>query len=119
MHETPGNIVLPDKIWRFIWKDEKNIHPLYVHYLFRQSYIRREISIRSSGTSGSMKNIPKPKLLEIFVPIPPVSEQNKFGTIVEKVINTHGKFAISHREIAILFNSLTQRAFRGELSQVA
>ncbi len=115
--ETPGNIVLPDKIWRFIWKDENNIHPLYVHYLFRQSHIRREISIRSSGTSGSMKNIPKPKLLEILVPMPPVSEQNKFGTMVEKVINTNGKLSVSHREITILFNSLIQRAFRGELNR--
>ncbi len=115
--ETPEGIVLPDKIWRFIWKNEKNTHPLYVHYLFKQSHIRREISIRSSGTSGSMKNIPKPKLLEILIPIPPVNEQNKFGAIVEKVINTHQNFINSQQEIIFLVNSLTQKAFDGVLTQ--
>ena len=80
--------MLPDKIWRFVWKDEKiYIHFMYIIYFDCHLF---DGSIRSSGTSGSMKNIPKPKLLEILVPIAPVSERNKFGTIVEKALNTHG-----------------------------
>ncbi|MBN4079336.1 restriction endonuclease subunit S [Beggiatoa alba] len=115
VHESHENLILPDKIWRMKWADSNCVHPLYVHYLFQQASIRREISIRSSGTSGSMKNIPKPKLLEIPIPIPSTDEQKKFGEIAEKIYSTHNLFGGYEKGANDLFNSLTQQAFNGQL----
>lgn len=117
VYDTPDNLVLPDKIWRFVWKESEGVHPLYIHYLFKQDCIRREVSNRSSGTSGSMKNIPKPKLLEIPIPIPPADQQNRFGEIVHKIQETYSNYSRYEEEINILFDSLSQSAFRGELNK--
>jgi len=117
VYDTPNNMVLPDKIWRFVWKNAEKIHPLFIHYLLKQAHIRREIRIRSSGTSGSMKNIPKPKLLEISIPIPSVTEQNKFGEIVNKIQGTYKNHNTYKEEMNNFFNSLTKSAFSGELTK--
>lgn len=115
VHDTPNNIVLPDKIWRIKWKNIDDIDPLYVHFLLSQPSIRREISNRASGTSGSMKNIPKPKLLEIKIPLPPAAEQKKFGEIVSAIYKVNNHFQNSKATFEKLFNSLTQQAFNGDL----
>jgi type I restriction enzyme S subunit len=104
--ETPSNIILPDKIWRFKWRKPEDISPLYFHFLLQHPMIRAEIGRRSSGTSGSMKNIAKPKLLSIEVPNPPIQLQHKFQKIVETVRTTHCKLLESEELIANLSSSL-------------
>ena len=89
--------------------------PQYVRMLFMTPAIKRELGRRATGTSGSMKNISKAKLMTITIPVPPVDLQRKFG-----------KFALAqHKALTArqdgaeatvaLFGSLVQRAFRGEL----
>lgn len=117
VHDTPENIVLPDKIWKIKWENIDNIDPLFVHFLLGQPAIRREISNRSSGTSGSMKNIPKPKLLEIEIPLPPTAEQKKFGEIACVIHKMNNRFQSSIVNYENLFNSLAQQAFSGEFSK--
>jgi type I restriction enzyme S subunit len=46
---------------------------------------------------------------------PPLSDQQKFAALVEKVESLRAKQRESERELEELFNSLMQRAFRGEL----
>ena len=53
---SPSNLLLPDKLWRFVWKQPTKVLPLFVWVLFQTSVVRREISRRATGTSGSMKN---------------------------------------------------------------
>ncbi|HDU8201793.1 TPA: restriction endonuclease subunit S [Legionella pneumophila] len=117
VHDTPDNMVLPDKIWRIKWKNIDDIDPLFIHFLLGQPAIRREISSRASGTSGSMKNIPKPKLLEIKVPLPPPSEQKKFGEIANAIYKMNNRFQSSKVNYDNLFNSLAQQAFSGKLNK--
>ncbi|HAU1368097.1 TPA: hypothetical protein F8R78_08095 [Legionella pneumophila] len=117
VHDTPDNIVLPDKIWRIKWKNIDDIDPLFVHFLLGQPAIRREISSRASGTSGSMKNIPKPKLLEIEIPLPPPKEQKKFGEIANAICKMNNRFQSAKVNYENLFNSLAQQAFSDNLSK--
>ena len=57
------NIVLPDKIWRFVL-DPQKADPIFLHYLFGTRKFRDEVSGRATGSSGSMKNISKGKVVE-------------------------------------------------------
>ncbi len=111
----PHNLLLPDKLWRFVWHADRPTHPLFVRQLFLQPEIRREISRRSSGTSGSMKNISQPKVLSIACGIPPLALQHQYGKRIESV----EKIADQQRgylvELDALFASLQHRAFRGNL----
>jgi type I restriction enzyme S subunit len=77
--------------------------------------IKAEIGRRATGTSGSMKNISKFKLLSIQIPVPPFELQERFGhyTIVQQRA-LHGRRG-GAKVADDLFNALVQRAFRGEL----
>jgi type I restriction enzyme S subunit len=115
VRDTPSNLVLPDKIWRFIWKSDVKVSPLFVHFLFSHQGIQSEIGRRASGSSGSMKNIAKPKLLSIEVPFPKFDLQKEFEDIVKKAWGTAEHQQTASKSSTALFNSLVQLAFKGEL----
>jgi len=112
---TPPNLLLSDKLWRFVWHEIPRAEPLFVNYLFRQPRFRAEIGRRASGTSGSMKNISQNKVLSISVGFPPLEFQRTFAnlvTIIDELKTAHRTALI---ELDALFASLQHRAFRGEL----
>ena len=113
--KTPENIALPDKIWKFIWKKDAKIEPLFIYHLSQDVEFRRILGNRASGTSGSMKNIAKPKLLGLPIIIPPLDLQQRFATIVESVEQQKAAQRSHLEELDTLFASLQQRAFQGEL----
>jgi len=113
--ETPPNMMLPDKIWRFVWRDPNNIDPLFIHELTRTPFIKREIARRASGTSGSMKNIAKPKLLGVPIPIPPSNLQKRFGDFARRIHKVTERLSFVQSTPDDLFQSLQQRAFQGKL----
>ncbi len=80
--DTPENILLSDKLWRFVWNEPQLVESLYVWVLFLSQPIRHELGIRATGTGGSMKNISKPKVLSLLVPLPPLSLQREFAARV-------------------------------------
>ena len=77
--------------------------------------VRYEIGRRATGTSGSMKNISQQKLFGIRTILPPLSIQRDFAVRVAAVETLRVELQASHRELAALNISLSQRAFRGEL----
>ncbi|MEM7245919.1 MAG: restriction endonuclease subunit S [Acidobacteriota bacterium] len=113
--DTPQRIVLPDKIWKIVWKEEAEVEPLFVYQISHTAAFRRALSSRASGTSGSMKNIAKPKLLGLRIPLPPQGLQRRFAAIVESVERQKMSQRAHLAELDALFASLQQRAFRGEL----
>lgn len=112
---TPSNLLLPDKLWRFVWRKPIFVEKVFVWALFQTPKIRFEIARRATGTSGSMKNISKAKVLGIQTILPPIAAQKAFArhvNKVERIKDTHRK---SLAELNALFASLKHRAFRGEL----
>ncbi len=75
---TPSNLVLPDKIWRFVWQPATKVEPLYVWALFGTAAMRRAMASRATGTGGSMKNISKAKMMSLPVPWPRYADQLDF-----------------------------------------
>ena len=113
--ETPENIVLPDKLWKFSISDESKVNKLYLWDLFKNIEFRNELSKLSSGTSGSMKNISKGKLNELKMPLPPKELQDKFAEFSTKLWEQIKTFQQSSYSLDSLFNSLQNQAFSGTL----
>jgi type I restriction enzyme S subunit len=111
----PDNLLLPDKLWRFVWHKNETGTPLYIRQLFRQAEFRREITRRSSGTSGSMKNISQPKVLSIECGIPPMDLRHTYSERVKAIEILKSKHSSHLAELDTLFVSLQDRAFRGKL----
>ena len=77
------NVLLPDKIWRFVWRDDSAIEPVYMDSLFKTSSVRAALSTMATGTSGSMKNIAQSKLKTLPIPLPPLALQRRYTGMVE------------------------------------
>lgn len=84
-------------------------------HLARSDYFRQQLIQRATGTSGSMKNIGKAKMLEIPIPLPPLPLQQKFAAIVESIERQKTTQRAHLAELDALFAALQHRAFRGEL----
>lgn len=113
--KTAGLSMLPDKLWRFVWSEPRKIHPLFMLHMARSSHFRNQLMLRATGSSGSMKNIGKTKMLEIPIPLPPYPLQLRFAKITTRLQAKINSLTESLTEAESLFASLQQRAFRGEL----
>ena len=115
VERTPSNILLPDKLWRFVWRSPAQVEPFFVWALFQTPTLRREIGRRASGTSGSMKNISQEKVFGIRTIVPPLALQRGFAGRVAAVEKLKAAQCASLAELDELFAALQHRAFRGEL----
>ncbi|RLG15685.1 MAG: hypothetical protein DRN71_00640 [Candidatus Nanohalarchaeota archaeon] len=87
------------------------INPIYLYFwlLLKKRYLN------SLGRGVTFKEISKTIVSNIEIPLPPISLQNKFASIVEKVEDMRNSQKQSRQEIDNLFNALMQKAFKGEL----
>jgi type I restriction enzyme S subunit len=115
VESAPPNLLLPDKLWRFVWREPSAIEPLFVWALFQTPTLRREIGRRATGTSGSMKNISQEKVFGIRTILPPTKLQREFARRVQAVEKLKTTQRASLAELDALFATLQHRAFRGEL----
>ena len=80
--DVESHFLLPDKIWRFVWRENSVIDPVYIHNLFKTRLIRSRLSAMATGTSGSMKNVSQARLKTLPVLVPPIDEQRRFAEMV-------------------------------------
>lgn len=90
-----------------------DMNKVFVFHLFNHVNIRKIIHANATGTK--VRHTSPTKIEEIEVSIPPITLQNKFAAIVEKVEAMKVKYNESLVELEKLYGSLSQRAFRGEL----
>ena len=84
----------------------------YLETLWNSSSVRRQIEQQARTTNGTQK-INQKVLNNIQILLPPMALQEKFGTFCHPIKAVSVRFADSAPND--LFNSLLQRAFRGEL----
>ncbi|MBF0140758.1 MAG: restriction endonuclease subunit S [Magnetococcales bacterium] len=107
-------VFLPDKLWR-INLDSGQATPEFIKFLLTHSEFRSSLTKRATGTSGSMLNISKEKLLETTFPSPPIALQRQFSSLYWRERTASDRRHQVSMVTETLFSSLTQRAFRGEL----
>jgi type I restriction enzyme S subunit len=95
-------------------KPNKNIvNPYYLNEVLKTNYVKGQADKRVKGMG-----VPDLHLIEIkdfSIPVPPLSEQQKFADLVEKIQKLKEKQRKSEQEIENLFHNLMQKAFKGEL----
>lgn len=115
VHETRPQLMMSDLIFRFRLKDDAPILPFYLHQLLINPRKRRSIQELASGSAGSMPNISKRRLRSLEIETPPLPLQVTFQNLLIDVERQRTILENSLDQLNILFSSLQQRAFRGEL----
>ncbi|HPA58192.1 MAG TPA: restriction endonuclease subunit S [bacterium] len=95
----------------FLLRFNENANNLYVYHLLVSDYGKNSIEKRVKG--AVTKTITKEAVRGIEIPIPPLSLQNEFAEIVNRVEVLKEKYQKSLEELENLYGSLSQRAFRG------
>jgi type I restriction enzyme S subunit len=108
-------LFLPDKLWRLDLKLEM-VCNWYLRFLLTHDGFRENLRKVATGTSGSMLNISKAKLKQLKILLPPIELQNQFAERIQLIEAQKKQAQASLEKSAALFNSLLQRAFKGELT---
>jgi len=108
-------LFLPDKIWRLDLKLDIASN-WYLRFLLTHEGFRENLRKVATGTSGSMLNISKAKLKQLKIPLPPITLQNQFAERIQSIETQKQQAQASLEKSEALFNSLLQRAFKGELT---
>ena len=66
---------LPDRLWQVTNTKDEKYDFRWLNYLLNQYQFKNAIHAVATGTSNSMKNISKERLLEITIPRPSIEEQ--------------------------------------------
>lgn len=118
VRDISQNLLLPDKIWRAVFDGKYPSNSYFLYGLLNSAHIRKEISRRATGTSGSMKNISQNSFLDIVIRIPSDDEQDKFAEIVKSIWqDVHDSQAEVGFLLAQLMQSVQSNAFVGTLTE--
>jgi len=113
VHSARAKLLLPDLIFRLCLSEK--VDPVYLWQALSRKTMRNELSRLASGSSGSMPNISKARLKNLLVPLPPIDLQVKYKEAVNKIWSCRESQQKTESHTYNLFNSLLQKAFRGEL----
>lgn len=80
-HDYP-NLFLPDRLWMTRFRPDCGLWPKWLAYQMSSPITQVAIKDLASGTSGSMKNIAKSKLLALTLDFPPLDEQTAIATVL-------------------------------------
>lgn len=95
VRETRPHLMLCDKIFRAVWRDPSPVLPEYLNEIVKVPHLRQQIENNVTGTSATMKNITKPSLLGLRIPLPPLAIQRQ---LVAKVMVQHQKITAMRTE---------------------
>ena len=87
--------------------------PLYLQWVLKQDSLQNVLGRRSHG--GTMPVLNASMLKELRIPVPPLAFQEEFLALLTKAESSFTTTESLDGKANDLFNSLVQRAFRGEL----
>ena len=109
VRSTNNSTLLPDKLWRFIWKIP--MESVYVNALFQTDFIRGELGKLSSGTSASMRNISQEKLFNMTLPVAPYEIQRDFTETIGRIDEIKNRNLHALEKSEEFFKSLLDYSF--------
>lgn len=89
------------------------VRPLYVQMVLRSKLVQQMIASRSQ--QSAQQNFNGPAIRALPLPVPPIELQDEFIQFHAAAIALGERMAKQSGESDALFNSLVQRAFKGEL----
>ena len=73
-------LFLPDRIWQLKKSSTDSVDMRWLSYVFLTPHYRAYVQVHATGTSGSMKNLPKSRLFAMPVAFPATGEQTAIAT---------------------------------------
>ena len=67
--------MLSDKLFRFVFRNRDAVDTAYLDHVLKSPSLRAQIIKGASGTSPTMKNISKEKVLGLLIPSLPIAIQ--------------------------------------------
>ncbi len=89
------------------------LNTVYLYYYLSTNY--GQVNIKSQIRGAITKSITKSAVKNLPLLYPPLSFQQQFAELVQKTETLKEKQKASEKELENLFNSLMQKAFKGEL----
>jgi type I restriction enzyme S subunit len=116
---TRPKLILSDKHFRFIFRDDPEIVRRYLDLVLKSHALRRQIERGATGTSSTMKNISKDKVLALLVPSQPLPEQRRIVAHLDALQAQADALQSLQSETAAeldaLLPAVLAKAFAGEL----
>jgi|ERR1035437_538336 type I restriction enzyme S subunit len=94
--------------------DPKKVSNFYMLYILSSQFIKNQV-IKCSKDAVNQSSINQNDVNSFTIPVPPIELQKKFNRIIENIEIQKQLIQISLHKSEELFQSLLQRAFRGEL----
>lgn len=92
----------------------KKTNSIFLWAMVRSDFVYRQAKKKNSGSTVGHVNVKDIKQFRILNP--PIELQTRFAQIVEKIESLKSQYQSSLQELENLYGSLSQRAFRGELT---
>ena len=92
---------------------EERVNNIFIKSLLESDYF--EILISKNKRGGTQKFISLGNIRKLEIILPPIELQNEFAEFVEQTDSIRSKMEASLSELEDNFNSLMQKAFKGEL----
>jgi len=120
VRETRPKLMLSDKTFRFVFSEPHAVLPEYMEQVLKSLPLREQIERGASGTSPTMKNISKEKVLGLRLPPFTLSEQRiivaELDALQAEVNALKRLQAETAVELDALLPAILDRAFKGELT---
>jgi type I restriction enzyme S subunit len=94
--------------------NQRLAHPKFIVEMLQKNVVRNQI-LHSAKDAVNQSSINQEDVKSFKFPLPPIGEQKKYAALVEKVESLRSKQKELEKELENLFQSLMQRAFKGEL----
>jgi type I restriction enzyme S subunit len=111
--------MLSDKVFRFNFEEDVPINHRFLDYVLKSPALRKQIQKGSTGTSPTMKNISKEKVLNLLIPSKDMQEQMRIAFILDdlqsKLDALKRHQAETSAKLDSLMPSILDKAFNGEL----
>jgi type I restriction enzyme S subunit len=94
--------------------DYKKTNSIFLWAMVRSEFVYRQAKKKNSGSTVGHVNVKDIKQFRVYNP--PIELQNQFAQIIEKTEAIKTQYQQSLQELENLYGSLSQKAFKGELS---
>lgn len=119
VRKTRPKLMLSDKTFRFVFREPRKVLPEYMEQVLKSPPLREQIERCASGTSPTMKNISKEKVLALRLPPFELPEQRRIVAELDALQAEMDALkrlqAETTAELDALLPALLDRAFKGEL----
>jgi type I restriction enzyme, S subunit len=118
VRKTRPKLMLSDKTFRFAFREPRKVLPEYMEQLLKSPPLREQIERGASGTSPTMKNISKEKVLALRLPPLSLPEQRRIvaelDALQAEVDALKRLQAETAAELDALLPAILDKAFKGE-----